>query len=165
VIFAGPPATRLQAAAAGVTHQLTANYPTVFAGLTVAGGSTVVQAGPASNVTVTGPLVNDGELAKGQAVGEPGLYDFGLTGAQVRVESVGTLSSLEVSRVDTDPPGATAGVRTGRYWTIVPNEGAGDYSADLTLPQAVTSRLTVQNTRMQKCNREKPVKPVNHRGW
>jgi hypothetical protein len=36
--------------------------------------------------------------------------------------------------VDANHPNATVGVRTGRYWDLTPNAGAGGYTVTLTLP-------------------------------
>ena len=112
-------------------QNLAANVATAFANLTVNSGVTLVETVAADNVSVSGALTNLGTIRKTQAISGTGAKSFGLTAVQVNVATQGTLTSLQVDRVDSNHPNATIGVRTGRYWTLTPT-GAG-YSVNLTL--------------------------------
>ncbi|MCX6028509.1 MAG: hypothetical protein NT169_04290, partial [Chloroflexi bacterium] len=115
-------------------QNLTASATTAFASLTVSTGITLVETVAADNATVTGTLSNTGAIRKTRAIAAPGLATFGLTGVQMNVSAQGTLTSLQVDRVDANHPNATVGVRTDRYWDLTPNGGAGGYTVTLTLP-------------------------------
>ena len=115
-------------------QNLASSAATAFHNLTVGNGVTLVETFAADNVTVGGTLTNNGVIRKTQDIGGAGLASFGLTGVQMDVAASGTLTSLQVERVDSNHPNATAGIRTGRYWTLTPNSGAGGYTVDLTLP-------------------------------
>jgi fibronectin-binding autotransporter adhesin len=119
------------------TQNLTANTPTSFANLTVNSGVTLIETVAANNVSVTGTLTNLGTIRKTQTLSGAGPKTFGLTGVQVDVTTVGSLTSLQVDRVDSSHPNATVGVSTGRYWILTPT-GAG-YTVNLTLPHNALS--------------------------
>src|SRR6185369_6670434 len=63
------------------------------------------------------------------------------TGTAVNVTTLGSLSSLQIDRIDSNHPSAPASMQSGRYWTITPT-GSG-YTADLTLPDSLPA-ATVQ---------------------
>ena len=94
----------------------------------------------ANYASVTGTLTNLGTIRKTQAISGAGPKAFGLTGVQVDVATAGSLTSLQVDRVDSNHPNATAGVRTGRYWILTPT-GTG-YAVNLTLPHNALSNPT-----------------------
>jgi hypothetical protein len=118
------------------TQNLTLNAPLTLHHLTVGSGATLVETVAADNATLTGALTNNGMIRKSQAVSGTGALTFGLTAAQVNVITPGTLSNLQVDRVDSNHPNATAPIQTGRYWSITPT-GSG-YTLDLTLPHNST---------------------------
>jgi hypothetical protein len=57
---------------------------------------------------------------------------FALADLTITPASQGSLSSLEVTRIESSHPNATGGIQTNRYWSIV--AGGGGYTAILTLP-------------------------------
>ena len=120
-------------------QNLTLNSPTAFFNLTVTSGTTLVETVAADNATVAGTLTNQGVIRKSRAVAGAGAVSFGLTGASANVTTAGSLSQVQVDRVDQNHPSANTLTATGRYWTITPT-GAG-YTVDLTLlrPAVVTS--------------------------
>lgn len=69
------------------------------------------------------------------------MLSLGLTSVNVNVTTQGSLSQVQVDRVDQSHPNANALTATGRYWTITLT-GAG-YTVDLTLlrPAAVTTNV------------------------
>lgn len=124
------------------TQNLTANNATTFPYLTVNNGVTLVETVSADNVTVTN-LTNSGTIRKTQSVGGTGAFTFGLASAYnganlaIDVTTVGTLSNLQVDRIDADAPNSNATQQTGRYWEIT-ETGAG-FAANLTLPHNVAT--------------------------
>lgn len=116
----------------GTEQNLTLNVPTTFANLTVGAGTTLVEAVAADNATVSGTLSNQGVLRKMQAVSGTGPLAFGLTGVQMNVTTQGTLTNVQVDRVDSNHPSATTPLQTGRYWAMAVT-GSG-YTVNLTLP-------------------------------
>ena len=91
------------------------------------------------DATTVGTLTNNGTIRKTQAVSGTGAKTFGLAGRfnganlTVNVATQGTLSSLQVDRIDSNHPNAAAPEQTNRYWIITPT-GTG-YSVNLTLPR------------------------------
>jgi hypothetical protein len=79
-----------------------------------------------------GSLTNLGWTDETRSIGGTGSVSYGLAGVSVNLTAQGTLSSLQVRRRDTNHPGATGGVQTGKYWQITAT-GAG-FTADLSLP-------------------------------
>lgn len=120
-------------------QNLTLNSPAAFFNLTVTNGTTLVETVAADNATVAGTLTNQGIIRKSRAVAGAGAVSFGLTGASANVTTAGSLSQVQVDRVDQNQPSSNTLTATGRYWTITPT-GAG-YTVDLTLlrPAVVTS--------------------------
>lgn len=129
-IFAGSGVQNLNAAVA-----------TTFHDLTVAGGVVLVETVETDNVTVDGTLTNDGTVRKLRTIPGAGSFAFGLAsgpinGANLTIDvTTDNFASLQVDRVDDDPPNATAGIQTGCYW-IITADGSG--TADLTLPVTFT---------------------------
>lgn len=94
-------------------------------GMLVEGNGTVL--------TVAGEVVNSGTLRCIRSVAAPGPVDFSLTRASVVVDTQGSLSSIQVDRVDSNSPVASMpALETGIYWSITPT-GAG-FITSLTLP-------------------------------
>ena len=120
-------------------QNLAATATTAFANLTVNIGVTLVETVAANYASVTGALTNFGTIRKTQAISGAGPRTFGLTGVQVDVRP-GSLTSLQVDRIDSNQPNATVGIRTGRYWTLTPT-GTG-YTVRLTLPHDALSDPT-----------------------
>jgi hypothetical protein len=118
------------------TQNLALDAATTFYNLTVNSGVTLVETVAADNATVSGTLTNNGVIRKSQSISTTGARTFGLTGVQMDVTTLGTLSSVQVDRRDSHHPNATTGLQTGRYWMITPT-GNG-YTVDLTLPTAFT---------------------------
>ena len=123
----------------GATPQgLAANAATPFANLTVSAGTTLVETVAADNVTVSGTLTNNGTIRKSQSISGTGNKTFGLTGVATNVTTKGSLSNLQVDRVDSNhakvPVAPNTGLQTGRTWTATPT--GGDYLVSLTLPIA-----------------------------
>lgn len=121
----------------GVTANLTLNQPTTFNHLTIVTSTLLVETNAADNATVNGTLTNYGTIRKTQTIGETGAKTFGLTGVAITVTTQGTLSNLQVDRIDSDHPNATGtsgghGIHTGRYWRIMPT--GANYTVTLTLP-------------------------------
>ena len=112
-------------------QNLTLAVPTTFNDLTVSLGTTLIETVSADNGTVAGNLTNNGIIRKIQTVGGTGTVSFGLTAVSVDVTTQGTLSQIDVDRIDSDHPDAKPGIQTGRYWTVTPT-GAG-FTLDLTL--------------------------------
>ncbi|MEK7873823.1 MAG: choice-of-anchor Q domain-containing protein, partial [Chloroflexota bacterium] len=108
----------------GATQNLTANQSTQFKNLTVSAGTTLVETVSADNVTVSGTLTNNGIIHKSQALVGLGGKTFGLTGVSMNVATMGSLSNLQVDRVDSNyakvPVAPNTGLQTGRNWTVTP---------------------------------------------
>ncbi|MCX6028586.1 MAG: hypothetical protein NT169_04695 [Chloroflexi bacterium] len=124
-------------------QNLDASVATTFNNLTVNSGVTLVETVSADNVTVAGTLTNSGTIRKTQSVSGAGSKTFGLAGRyngadlSVNVTTQGSLSQLQVDRVDSNHPNAVAATQTGRYWSITPT--GSSYTIDLTLPHNVST--------------------------
>lgn len=116
----------------GTTQNLTANSSLAFNNLTINSGTTLVESTAADNVTVGGTLTNNGTIRKTQSIAATGSKTFGLTAAEVNVTTQGSLTSLQVDRIDSNHPNANSYTQTGKYWTFTPN--AGGYTLNMTLP-------------------------------
>ncbi len=78
-------------------------------------------------------LTDGDSVSKTVATG--GIYTFGPTLVKVGVmDDGGCLTGLAAQRIETDHPNATAGIQTGRYWTLTPVGCAEGFTATLTLP-------------------------------
>jgi len=123
----------------GTTIQtLNLTTPTTFHDLTVLAGTTLVEAAAANNASVGGTLTNLGVIRKIRSVSS-GAVTFGLTDVAMDIITPGSLSAVQVDRMDTHHPNATGtpggnGLMTGRYWTI--SSTGGGYTLTLTLPHA-----------------------------
>jgi hypothetical protein len=121
----------------GATVQtLTLNTPTTFHNLAVLAGTTLVEAVAADNASVSGTLTNQGVLRKTKSV-TAGAATFGLTGVAINITTLGSLTAIQVDRIDAHHPNATgtpggSGIMTGRYWTIAPT--GGGYTLTIILP-------------------------------
>lgn len=122
------------------TQNLTANNSTTFNNLTVNSGVTLVETVSADNVNVSGALTNNGIIRKAQTVSGSGTKTFGLAGAYndanlaINVTTSGSLSNLQVERIDSNHSNATSAQQTGRYWNITAT-GSG-FTTNLTLPRS-----------------------------
>jgi hypothetical protein len=123
------------------TQNLAATAAIAFYNLTVNSGVVLVETVSADNATVSGALTNNGTIRKAQTVSGAGAKTFGLAGAfnganlSIDVTTQGTLSNLQVDRIDSNHPNSNgANQQTGRYWTITPTNSG--YTADLTLPRS-----------------------------
>jgi len=121
-------------------QNLTANTSTIFNNLIVNSGVTLVETVSSDNVTVSGTLTNNGTIRKAQTVSGAGNKTFGLAGAfnganlTIDVTTPGTLSNLQVDRIDSNHPNSNGAYQqTGRYWSI--SATGGGFTADLTLPR------------------------------
>jgi hypothetical protein len=82
-----------------------------------------------------GVLDNLGATQETKEVTGTGAVDFGLAEIQIEVTVQGSLSSLQVTRVDRDHPHAVMRphtMYTGRYWGVLAT--GGEYTTSLTLP-------------------------------
>ncbi|MCB9098626.1 MAG: tandem-95 repeat protein [Anaerolineales bacterium] len=122
-------------------QNLTLDNFTLFDNLTVMTGTTLIETIPDDNAFVNGNLTNYGSIRKSQIVdsGES-FYYFGLAGtyngADIELEipggDQGSLSAIQVERIDANHPNAPGEAVSELYWQITPT-GSG-YSATLTLP-------------------------------
>ncbi len=125
-----------QGAGPNVEQNLTLNVLTFFDDLNVMTGTTLVEAVTDDNAYLTGALTNYGVIRKTQPISGPAQYYFGLAGgyaeAHMEVDAAepGTLTALQVDRIDSSPLGAPG--TTPLYWQITP-AGAG-YNVTVTLP-------------------------------
>lgn len=121
------------------TQNLAATAATTFYNLTVNSGVVLVETVSADNATVSGTLTNNGTIRKSQSVSATGIKTFGLAGAfnganlSIDVTTQGTLSNLQVDRIDSNHPNAATPQQTGRYWSITAT-GSG-FTTNLTLPR------------------------------
>ena len=117
----------------GTTQNLNLTTPIVFNNLAVGTGTTLIETVSTDNATVNGSLSNGDTIRKIKSIGSSGPIGLGLTGLQLNVQTQGSLSSLQVDRIDQDHPSATNNnLRTGKYWRITPT--GGGYNVELTLP-------------------------------
>ena len=125
----------------GVAQNLTLNVVTSFDHLTVLTGTTLIETVTSDNANVTGTppnITNNGVIRKTQPVASATQYYFGLAGNYagealvLDVMEQGTLSALQVDRIDGTPATAPAGLTTPVYWTLTPT--GGGYTTSLTLP-------------------------------
>ena len=66
-------------------------------------------------------------------------YTFGPTLARVEVaDDGGCLTNLSIQRTETNHLNATAGIQTGRFWTITPLGCSSGFTVTVTLPYTVT---------------------------
>lgn len=115
-------------------QNLTLNTPTTFFNLAIANGATLVETAQADNAAVLGVLTNDGVIRKTKSVSGPGAITYGLTEVGMNIVQPGTLSAVQVDRIDRNPPAGPAGVQTGRYWQVIAGGGAAGYNVTLILP-------------------------------
>jgi hypothetical protein len=118
----------------GTVQYLTLSVPTTFQNLTVGAGTILSETEVLDHATVLGSLSGDGTICKEQAGITPGPLSFGLTGVQLVVDQLGTLSTVQADLIIGNHPDATVGIQTGRYWTITANDEASEYVGTLTLP-------------------------------
>ena len=85
----------------------------------------------ASHAGYSGVMTNNGWISETQSIDGWGA-DYGLTGAKISINYRGTLSSVEIRRHDTSHPNAPAGHQTGKYWQLIPNDGASGFYVELT---------------------------------
>ncbi len=101
----------------GGSQNLTANVATSFSNLTVGVGSLVIETVTADNLTISS-VTNNGTIRKIKdlsAFGTAVNVGFGLTQVTLNANSLGTLANVQIDRIDSNHPNATAGIETGRY--------------------------------------------------
>jgi uncharacterized repeat protein (TIGR01451 family) len=138
-----------------LTQNLVLNGPTTFNNLSVGNSTTLIEKVAANNATVNGTLLNQGVIRKTKTASS-GSNNFGLTGVDVQVATPGTLSPLQIDRIDANAPGAPAPIQTGLYW-ILTSAGSG-FTLNLSLPHTLGSaQATTQACRFTgtdwDCNR------------
>jgi hypothetical protein len=115
----------------GTTQDLTLNVATPFNNMTV--NSALLEQKGSATATVNGTLTNNGTIRRTLATGLAGSYTFGLTGVTINVDTLGTLSQVQVDRTDSSAPEATTpNMQTGRYWDITLT--GAPTQIDVTLP-------------------------------
>lgn len=127
----------------GKLQILSLEMPTEFSTLKVGSGTTLVENLEPDNATVAGTLTNNGTIRKTKSVVAAGALTFGLTNVGMEIIHPGTLGVVQIDRTDSDAPAATAGVQTGRHWTVTPNVGATGYNLTMTLPHDLLNDPTV----------------------
>ena len=65
-------------------------------------------------------------------------YAFGATGILITVDTVGSLTELCAQLTQSNHPNATAGIQTGRYWTVTPTAGVSNWSVTMSAPATMT---------------------------
>ena len=122
----------------GTTQNLTANASgLVFYDLDASTSTVLIETVSANNVTVGNSIGGPGTIRKTQTISGTGPVDFGITQADMVVDTLGSLSSLQVDRKGVNHSSATTNLQTGVYWTISPT--GTEYSVDLTLPHNATT--------------------------
>jgi phosphodiesterase/alkaline phosphatase D-like protein len=126
----------------GLAQNLTLSTVTSFYDLVVGPGTLLIETETLDNAVISHTLTNLGTIRKTQPVTAADDYYFGLAGKfndadlAIQVTTLGSLSSLQVDRVDSDHPNALDSsviqAGQGRYWKIT---GVGsNYLTNLTLP-------------------------------
>ena len=124
------------------TQNLVANTTTAFQNLTVNNSVVLVETVSADNVSVSGTLTNNGTIRKAQSISGTGFVTFGLAGAHngahlgIDVTAQGTLSNVQIDRVDSNHSNANVTQQTGRYWSITAT--GSNFTTNLTLPRSNT---------------------------
>jgi hypothetical protein len=129
----------LLAMVSGGLQNLTANVATAFGNLTVGAGTIAVETVTADNLTIT-TVTNNGTIRKTKdlsAFGTGVNVGFGLTRVTLNANSLGTLANVQIDRIDSSHLNATAGIETGRYWSITPT--GGGFNLNMTLPHNATA--------------------------
>lgn len=136
----------------GGTHFLVMPAVGYFNDLTVNSGVTLVEADPSDNVVVLGALTNHGIIRKSQTV-TAGLQVFGLTNLDINVQTQGTLSALQVDRIDQPHPQENiSGGGTfilDHYYTITPS--GADYSAELCAQYTLDELGVLDGSKLRLC--------------
>ncbi len=86
-----------------------------------------------AHVTLTGSLLNRGAIQETRVVSGSGPMTFNLARLTLDITDSGSLSALQVTSAHRNPPFASDGVETGKYWLLEPT---GSGVANLTLPFA-----------------------------
>jgi len=115
----------------GATSQTIDTDALAFHNLTVSGGTTLIETELVA-LSLTGNLSNGGTLRKARTVTGTGIKNFGLTGVSMDITTQGTLSQLQVDRIDANAPNQLPSFSSDKYWNITPT-GSG-YTVNLTLP-------------------------------
>lgn len=88
-----------------------------------------------STVSLTGTLTNLGWTRETRPISGAESVSYNLGEMSLDISNPGTLTSLQVTRRDTNYPGNTpAELQSGRYWSLTPNAGAAGFNISLTLP-------------------------------
>jgi len=125
----------------------------LFDNLTINAGVTLFEGDSSDNVVVNNTFTNNGQVRKSQAVTGTGLQVFGLTGLDIDVQTQGTLSTIQVDRVDSAHPQADfSGGGTfmmDHYYSIAPT-GAG-YSTEVCADYTDTELGTLTEANLRLC--------------
>lgn len=119
----------------GTTQNFIANKPIQLNNLYVNSFSTLVETVADDNIAVSGSLTNNNIIRKSQIISGAGAKTFGLAQAALNVTTQGGLTSVQVDRIDSTAPNATAATQPGKHWVITPT--GGGYALNLTLPHNV----------------------------
>ncbi|OQY80120.1 MAG: hypothetical protein B6D41_21595 [Chloroflexi bacterium UTCFX4] len=115
----------------GATSQTIDSDSLAFHNLAVSSGTTLIETELVA-LSLTGNLTNGGTLRKARTLVATGNVSFGLTGVNMNITTRGTLSNLQVDRIDANAPNQLPGFSSDKYWNITPT-GSG-YTVNLTLP-------------------------------
>ncbi len=118
----------------GGIQNLTLTNTITFDNLEVSPGTVLVETEFPDRATVDGLLINDGVIRKSKPI-SGGVVTFGLTAVEMDVTQTGSLTSVQVDRIDCAHPDAFGEAWTGRYWGLTPT--GGGYELDLTLSHSV----------------------------
>ena len=117
------------------TQNLTLTLATRLNDLEVGAGTLLVETETPDHAILDGQLVNNGTVRKTRSV-TGGNNTFGLTGVETNVSEPGSLTEIQVDRIDREHPNAFGSARTGRYWAITPT--GASFDLDLTLVHDVS---------------------------
>jgi len=119
----------------GGTQNLTLSSNTTFNNLEVGPGTLLVETEVNDRVILEGLLINYGTIRKSKPI-FGGAVTFGLTAVEMNVTSTGSLTGVQVDRIDCPHPDVFGEAWTGRSWEMTPS-GAG-FQLDLTVPHDVS---------------------------
>jgi hypothetical protein len=105
-------------------------------GLSIEAGAIFDEATSSMTIVEGGPLVNNGIIRVSRSISGTGPVDFGLGDVSMDITTQGTLSQIQVDRIDSNHPEAYGKLLSGIHWSIVPT-GSG-YTLELTLPHSIS---------------------------
>lgn len=121
------------------SQNLAANTAMVFYDLSVNAGVTLNETVAADNLSLAGTLANLGAITKTKSGLATGVTTFGLAGAAVDLATLGSISTLQVSRIGSPHPNENSSGGGNQildiYYSLAPNAGAnGTFSSKVCLP-------------------------------